>query len=73
MSDSKLDFSDIPELSDSTLGEARRVGRPKMENPKQMIAFRIEPTLLLKIRKLARKRGMPYQTLLHQLLESAVD
>ena len=68
----KIDFSDIPESTDEELARARRVGRPSTGNAKQLIAFRIEPALLAKLRKLAAKKGRPYQTLLHEIIESAV-
>lgn len=71
--DSKIDFSDIPELTDNELATGRRVGRPRKDNAKQLIAVRIDPRLLTKIRKLATKKKKPYQTLLHELLEEAVE
>ncbi len=71
MPDSKIDFSDAPELSDRQLKTARRVGRPRTGNAKQLIALRIAPSLLATLRRIAKKRGMPYQTLMHEILESA--
>ena len=71
-SDRKIDFSDIPETTDEELARATRVGRPSTGKAKQLIAFRIEPALLAKLRKLAAKKGRPYQTLLHEIIESAV-
>ncbi|HMO17572.1 MAG TPA: CopG family antitoxin [Oligoflexia bacterium] len=71
--DSEIDHADIPELSDNQISKGRRVGRPKSTVVKQMIALRINLKLLSQIRKLAKKKGIPYQTLLHQLLEDAVD
>ena len=71
-SKSKIDFSDIPELTDKELSKAKRVGRPNSDNPKQLIAFRIDPRLLNKLKKLAILKNKPYQTLLHELLELAV-
>ncbi len=71
--DSLIDFSDIPELTDEDLKHARRVGRPKQEIVKEMISIRIDPKLLTKLRKLAAKKKVPYQTLLHDLLEDAVN
>lgn len=71
MLDSRIDFSDIPELSPSQLKRARRVGRPKTGHPKQLIAIRISPHLLAALRKMAAKRSKPYQTLIHELLEKA--
>jgi len=71
--DSKIDYSDIPELTDQQLKQARRVGRPRTGNAKQLIALRVAPALLAKLRKMARKQGMPYQTLMHELLERGVE
>ena len=71
--DSKIDFGDIPELSDEELSRGRRVGRPRKDHAKQLIAIRLDPGLLAKLRRLAAKRKKPYQTLLHELLEEAVE
>jgi predicted DNA binding CopG/RHH family protein len=73
MPDSKIDYSDIPELTDQQLKQARRVGRPRTGNAKQLIALRVAPALLAKLRKMAKKRGVPYQTLMHELLERGVE
>jgi predicted DNA binding CopG/RHH family protein len=70
--DRDIDFSDIPESTPQELRRAVRIGRPSSGNAKHLIAFRISPNLLLKIRKLAAKQETPYQTYLHQLLEDAV-
>jgi predicted DNA binding CopG/RHH family protein len=67
----QIDFSDIPESTDEELSRARRVGRPKSGNAKQLIAIRISPRLLAQLRRLAAKRDKPYQTLIHELLEKA--
>ncbi len=67
-----IDFSDIPELSKAQLKKARRVGRPNSANPKQLIAIRLSPNLLYALRKMAKKKGRPYQSLMHDLLERAV-
>ncbi|MBV9242028.1 MAG: hypothetical protein JO314_08465 [Acidobacteria bacterium] len=72
ITDEEIDFSDIPELTDDQLKRAVRIGRPATGSAKHMIAFRISPNLLSKIRKLADKNNTPYQTYLHQLLEDAV-
>jgi predicted DNA binding CopG/RHH family protein len=70
--DSQIDFSDIPESTDEELRRARRVGRPKSGRPtRQLIAIRIDPFLLKRLRKLAAKQDKPYQTLIHELLERA--
>ena len=70
--DSEIDFSDIPELTDEQLTKARRLGRPKSDNPKKLIAVRLSPKLLADIRRLAAKKKKPYQTYMHELLEKAV-
>jgi predicted DNA binding CopG/RHH family protein len=70
-SDRRIDFSHIPQSTDAELRRARRVGRPKTGNAKQLIAIRIAPSLLARLRRLAAKRSKPYQTLIHELLERA--
>ena len=71
MPDSRIDFSDIPESTDAELKRARRVGRPRTGQAKQLIAIRISPRLLAEIRRRAVRRSMPYQTLIHEMLEKA--
>ena len=73
MPDSKLNLSDIPEATDEQLRRARRVGRPATGNAKQLIAIRIAPKLLSRLRRLAAKQSKPYQTLIHELLERAAQ
>lgn len=71
ISDRRIDFSDIPESTDEELKRARRVGRPRTGEAKQLIAIRIHPRLLAQLRRLAAQQDKPYQTLIHELLESA--
>ncbi|WP_232068587.1 BrnA antitoxin family protein [Nitrospira sp. KM1] len=71
--DSKIDFSDMPELTDAQLRRMRRVGRPTSGLAKQLIAIRLSPRLLERLRKMAAKQGKPYQTLIHDLLERAAS
>lgn len=71
--DSAIDFSDIPELSDTQLKRMRRIGRPATGMAKQLIAIRLSPRLLAALRQMAAKRGKPYQTLIHELLEKAAS
>ena len=71
--DERIDFSDIPESTEEELKRARRVGRPKSGNAKQLIAIRIDPRLLARLRRLAAKQSKPYQTLIHELLERAAN
>jgi uncharacterized protein (DUF4415 family) len=72
MPDSRIDFSDAPESTDAELKRARRVGRPKSPYAKQLIAIRIDPRLLAKLRRIAQRKQRPYQSLVHELLEQAV-
>ena len=72
--DSQIDFSDIPESTDEELRRARRIGRPRTGRPtRQLIAIRIDPGLLTRLRALAAKQDKPYQTLIHELLERAAQ
>jgi predicted DNA binding CopG/RHH family protein len=71
MPDDRIDFSDIPELTDEQLKGGRRVGRPKSAHAKQLIAIRIDPRLLGRLRRLAQQEQKPYQTFIHELLERA--
>ncbi len=73
MPDSKIDFSDIPESTDEELRRATRVGRPKSATTKQLIAIRLDPSLISRLKKIAKNQDLPYQTLIHQLLEEAID
>jgi predicted DNA binding CopG/RHH family protein len=70
--DSKIDFSDAPDSTDAELRRAKRVGRPPTGRAKQLIALRIDPKLLVALRKLAIQRSKPYQTLIHEILEKAL-
>jgi predicted DNA binding CopG/RHH family protein len=54
------------------LRSARKVGRPKSDNPKQLIAVRLSPSLLQNLKRLARKTKKPYQRIMHEMLEKAV-
>lgn len=65
----KIDFSDIPELSDAQLRAMRRVGRPPLgESARQLIAIRIDPRVLMKVKKEAGRRDVGYQTLINDIL-----
>ena len=65
----KIDFSDIPELSDDQLKAMSRVGRPTIgENARQLIAIRIDPQVLMQLQKEAKKHGKGYQSLINEIL-----
>jgi predicted DNA binding CopG/RHH family protein len=67
----RIDFSGIPDSTDTELRGARRVGRPRTGKAKQLIALRISPQLLAQLRRLAAEQDKPYQTLIDDLLEKA--
>jgi uncharacterized protein (DUF4415 family) len=71
--DKDIDFSDMPESTGEELSRARRVGRPTTGKAKQLIAIRISPRVLEKLRRMAAKLDKPYQTLINELLEKAAN
>ena len=53
----RIDFSDIPDSSPEQLKAMRRVGRPPLgDEPRQLIAIRVDPGVLEQLRKEARRR-----------------
>jgi uncharacterized protein (DUF4415 family) len=51
------------------LAVMRRVGRPPLgEEPRQLIAIRVDPGVLEQFRKEARRRRVGYQTLINEVL-----
>ena len=67
----KIDYSDIPPLSDEQLASMRRVGRPPLgDEPRQLIAIRLDPKVLRWLRAVAVKRQVPYQSLINDMLAS---
>jgi uncharacterized protein (DUF4415 family) len=62
-------FSDIPESSAEQLKSMRRVGRPPLgDEPRQLIAIRVDLGVLDQFRKEARRRRVGYQTLINEVL-----
>jgi uncharacterized protein (DUF4415 family) len=65
----KIDYSDIPESSPEQLKSMRRVGRPPLgDEPRRLIAIRIDSSVLKSFRKEARRRRVGYQTLINEVL-----
>ena len=65
----KIDFSDIPELSERQLRRMRRVGRPTLgDEPRKLIAIRLDASVLGWLRRTAKKKGLPYQSLVNEIL-----
>jgi uncharacterized protein (DUF4415 family) len=65
----QIDYSDIPPLSDKQLSKMRRVGRPTVgDEPRRLIAIRLDSKVLGWLRKTAEKKGLPYQSLVNEIL-----
>jgi uncharacterized protein (DUF4415 family) len=65
----KIDFSDISDSSSEQLNVMQRVGRPPIgDEPRQLIAIRVDPGVLDQFRKEARRRRVGYQTLINEVL-----
>ncbi|MFQ5667597.1 MAG: BrnA antitoxin family protein [Candidatus Binatia bacterium] len=66
----KIDFSDIPELSDEQLAGMRRVGRPpRGGRPKKLISIRLDQRVLAWVKTVASENDQPYQALINDILE----
>lgn len=67
----KIDYSDIPPLSKAQLASMRRIGRPPLgDEPRQLIALRLDPKVLRWLKSVAAQRDVPYQSLINDLLAS---
>ena len=65
----RIDFSDVPEASDEQLQAMRRVGRPPLgDTARRLIAIRVDPAVLARFRKEAKRRKIGYQTLINEVL-----
>lgn len=74
MKSRKINFSDIPELSDKQLSSMRRVGRPTVgDEPRKLIAIRLDAKVLSWLRKTAETKGRPYQSLVNDILASEMQ
>ncbi len=64
-----IDFSDLPESTPEQLKAMRRVGRPPLgDEPRRLIAIRLDPGVLEQLRAEARRRRVGYQTLINEVL-----
>jgi uncharacterized protein (DUF4415 family) len=65
----KIGYSEIPDSSPEQLKAMRRVGRPRLgDEPRQLIAIRVDPDVLDQFRKEARRQRVGYQTLINEVL-----
>lgn len=63
-------FEDLPEDIKQTIRAIKKVGRPRSEAPKEMIAFRFAPEVLAGIRGLGKGYNARVENLLRGALES---
>jgi len=69
MKPKRIDFSEIPELSEKQLSAMRRVGRPTLgDEPRKLIAIRLDSKVLGWLRRTAEQKGLPYQSLINDIL-----
>jgi uncharacterized protein (DUF4415 family) len=60
---------EILRLLKKQLSRMRRVGRPTLgDEPKKLIAIRLDPKVLGWLRRTAEKKGLPYQSLVNEIL-----
>jgi uncharacterized protein (DUF4415 family) len=70
----RIDYSEIPGASDEQLRAMRRVGRPPLgDSARRLIAIRLDPEVLNRFRKEAKRRKVGYQTLINQVLAEYVE
>jgi uncharacterized protein (DUF4415 family) len=68
-----IDFSEIPEASSQQLQAMRRVGRPPLgKGTRRLIAIRLDPDVLVRFTKEAKRRKVGYQTLINRVLAEYV-
>ena len=73
MAKRRIDFSDIPELLEEQLESMRRVGRPPLGSAaRKAISLRVDPQVLARLKAKAAKRGVPYQSLINDILARAM-
>ena len=69
----RIDFSEIPEATSAQLGAMRRVGRPPLSGEtRRLIAIRLDPEVLSRFRREAKRRNVGYQTLINRVLAEYV-
>lgn len=68
-----IGFSEIPETSTEQLRVMRRVGRPPLgERNRCLIAIRLNPEVLVRLGKEAKRQNVGYQTLINRVLAEYV-
>lgn len=71
--DRDIDYSEIPRFTADKLKEFKRPGRPIVgTTPRKAISIRIEVGILDRLKAEAKKKGVPYQSLINQILKKAI-
>jgi len=66
---STIDYAELPASTPEQLIATHRVGRPPIgDAARQLIAIRIDPGVLKRLRQEAKRRRMGYQTLVNEIL-----
>ena len=65
----KVSRFEVLRILKKQLSRMRRVGRPTLgDEPRKLIAIRLDPKVLGWLRRTAEKKGLPYQSLVNQIL-----
>lgn len=66
---SRIDYSDVPPVSDRQLKSMRRLGRPLLGlTQRKMISVRLDSDVLERLKKEAAREKKPYQSLINEIL-----
>lgn len=69
----RIDYSDIPELTDAQLASMKRVGRPPLgDAPRKAVSIRLDQGVLEWIKRRAAAKDQPYQSLINEILARAM-
>ena len=65
----KVSRFEVLRILKKQLSRMRRVGRPTLgDEPRKLIAIRLDPKVPGWLRRTAEKKGLPYQSLVNQIL-----
>src|SRR5262245_30950436 len=69
----RIDYSDIPELTEKELSGMKRVGRPTLGSlPRKAVSIRIDQSVLDWVKRTAATKRTPYQSLINEILAKAM-
>jgi uncharacterized protein (DUF4415 family) len=70
---SKIDYSDIPALTETQLKALKPIGRPRLGTlPRRAISLRIDEDVLAWLKRRAAAIDKPYQSLINDILGRAM-